>query len=144
MKTLSNSDLERPRGLVKSLRRRSRGWALKGRPDGGGGADLIPVGVYRGWGGMRAGLPQPSFISKPITVLPGGRRWHIIHVTVVHLWSALTFLELCLERSWFTLKHTHHCWGVVKHRTPRVRNEALTSVNAVLTIKLLSGLVIVY
>lgn len=56
--------------FVKVLRKRSLGWALKGSPDGGGGAALSLTGVYRGWDGMRAGLPHPSFISRPIITLP--------------------------------------------------------------------------
>lgn len=43
--TLSKSPLDRLSGLVKSLRRRSLGCALKGSPEGGGGAARIPTGV---------------------------------------------------------------------------------------------------
>lgn len=43
--TLSKSPFDMLSGLVKSFRKRSLGCALKGSPDGGGGAALTPTGV---------------------------------------------------------------------------------------------------
>lgn len=43
--TLSKSPLDKLSGLVKSFRSRSLGCALKGSPEGGGGAARIPTGV---------------------------------------------------------------------------------------------------
>lgn len=48
------------------------GCALNGRPDGGGGivSSERAGGMYTGCGGIGTALPQPSFISKSIIILP--------------------------------------------------------------------------